>query len=88
MHTVLVGKLEGKKPCGRPKYRWKNNMKMVIKETGWEGVDYIHLALHKDQWQALVNTAIILWLPYNARNFMASQATMRFTKKTSMHLAS
>jgi hypothetical protein len=40
-YTILVGKPEGKRPLGRPRHKWKDNIKM---ETGWEGMDCIHLA--------------------------------------------
>jgi hypothetical protein len=45
---------EGKRPLGRPKHRWKDNIRMDLREVGWEGVDWIHLAQDKDQWQAFV----------------------------------
>jgi hypothetical protein len=45
MHTkILIGKPEGKKPLGRRRRRWEDNIKMGLRETGWEGVDWIHLA--------------------------------------------
>jgi hypothetical protein len=54
----LVGKLEGKKPLGRPGHRWEDNIGMNVKETGWEGVDWIHLAQDRDQWCVLVKTVM------------------------------
>jgi hypothetical protein len=48
----LVGKLEGKRPLGRPKRRWEDNIRMVLREMGWEGVVWIHLAQERDQWRA------------------------------------
>jgi hypothetical protein len=55
IYSILVGKLEGESPFGRPRRRWEDNITMDLKETGWECVDWIHLVLDKDQWRALVN---------------------------------
>jgi hypothetical protein len=51
-----VGKPEGKRPLGRPRRRWKNNIKMDFREIGWGGVDWIDLVQDRDQWRAFVNT--------------------------------
>ena len=51
----LVGKSEGKRPFGRPKRRWEDNIKMDHKEVEWEGIDWIQLAQDRDRWKALVN---------------------------------
>jgi hypothetical protein len=42
-YRILVGKLEGKRPLGRPRHRWVENIKMELRETGWDGVDWIGL---------------------------------------------
>jgi hypothetical protein len=42
-YSILVGKPEGKRPLGRPKRRWVDNIKMDLRETGWDGVDWIEL---------------------------------------------
>jgi hypothetical protein len=55
----LVGKPEGKRPLGRHMCRWED-IRPYLRETGWEGVDWIHLAQDKDEWQALVNTVMNL----------------------------
>jgi hypothetical protein len=52
----LVGKLEEKRPLRRPRHTWEGNIRMDLSEIGWEGVDWIHLAQDRDQWQAVVNT--------------------------------
>jgi hypothetical protein len=50
MHTkILVGKPEGKRLLGRPRRRWEDNIKMNLKEIGWEGAYWIHLAQDRDQ---------------------------------------
>jgi hypothetical protein len=56
----LIRKLEGKRPLGRPRRRWEDNIKMDHSEIGLEGVDWVHLAQDRDQWWALVNTVLNL----------------------------
>jgi hypothetical protein len=56
----LVGKTEGKRPAGRPRLRWEDNVKMNLNGIGWGGMDWIHLALDRDQWRALVNKVMNL----------------------------
>jgi hypothetical protein len=54
---------EGKRPLGRPRRRWVDNIKMDLRETGWDGMDWIDLAQDRDQWRALVNTVMNLPVP-------------------------
>jgi hypothetical protein len=60
---ILVGKPEGKRPLGRPRRRWVDNIKMDLREIGWDGVDWIDMAQDRDQWRALVNTVLNLRVP-------------------------
>jgi hypothetical protein len=60
---ILVGKPEGKRPLGRPRRRWVDNIKMDLTEIGWDGVDWIELAQDRDLWRALVNTVMNLRVP-------------------------
>jgi hypothetical protein len=53
-----VGKPEGKRPLGRPRRRWVDNIKIDLREIAWDGMDWIDLAQDKDQWRALVNTVM------------------------------
>jgi hypothetical protein len=55
-----VGKPEGKRPLGRPRRRWVDNIKIDLRETGWDGMDWIHMAQDRDQWRDLVNTVMNL----------------------------
>jgi hypothetical protein len=59
-YSILVGKPEGKRPLGRPRHRWENNIKVDLRETGWGGMDWIDLAQDRNQWRVLVNTVINL----------------------------
>ena len=63
MYRVLVRKSEGKRPLGRPKHRWEDNIKMDLQEVGCGGMDWIELAQDRDRWQALVNAVMILQIP-------------------------
>jgi hypothetical protein len=58
-----VGKPEGKRPLGRPIRRWVYNIIMDLRQIGWDGVDWIHVAQDRDQWRALVDTVLNLWVP-------------------------
>jgi hypothetical protein len=58
-----VGKPEGKRPLGRPRRRWVDNIKMDLREIGWDGRDWIELVQDRDQWTVLVNTVMNLPVP-------------------------
>jgi len=60
MYRVLVGRPEGKRPLGRPKLRWEDNIKMDLQEVGCGGIDWIDLAQDMDRWRALLNVVIKL----------------------------
>ena len=62
MHRVLMGKPEGKRPLGRPRRRWEDNIKMALREVGGGG-DWMELAQDRDRWRALVNTVMNLRVP-------------------------
>ena len=60
---VLVGRPEGKRPLGRPKLRWEDNIKMDLQEVEWWDMDWIDLAQDRERWQALVSVVMNLWIP-------------------------
>jgi hypothetical protein len=62
INTVIVVRPEGKRPLGRPRSRWEDNIKMHLQELGW-GMDWIELAQDRDRWRALVNAVMNLWVP-------------------------
>jgi hypothetical protein len=59
-YKTLVGKHEGKRPCRRPRRRWKYNIRMQLKEMGLEVMDCKHLDEDRDQWQVLVSAVVNL----------------------------
>jgi hypothetical protein len=59
-YRILMGKPEGKRPSGRTRCRWDDNIKMDLREKGWAGMGWIGLAQNRDQWRALVNTIMNL----------------------------
>ena len=63
VHTVLVGKPEGRRPLERPKRRWKDNIKMDLQEVGGVCGDWMELAQDRDRWRALVSTVRNLRVP-------------------------
>ena len=62
MNRVLVRKPEGKRPLGRPRRRWEDNIKLDLQEARCEGMDCIDLAQDRDRWRALVNAVMNIWV--------------------------
>jgi hypothetical protein len=62
-YRILVGKPEGKRPLGRPRRRWVDDIKMNLAEIGWDGMDWIELAQDRDQWRTFVYTVMNLRVP-------------------------
>jgi hypothetical protein len=60
VYMLLVGKPEGKRPLGRPRQLWVDNIKMDLGEIGWGGVDWIGLAQDRDKWRTFVNAVMNL----------------------------
>ena len=63
VYRVLVGKPEGKRPLGRPRRRWVDNIRMDLQEVGYGQVDWIGLAQDRDRWQVLVSAVMNLRVP-------------------------
>jgi hypothetical protein len=63
VYSVLVGKPEGKRPLGRPRRRWDDNIKLDPREIGIDGTNWIRLAQDRVHWPAFVNTVMNLWFP-------------------------
>jgi hypothetical protein len=62
-YRLLVGKPEGKKPLGRPRRRWVDNIRMDLGKVGRGDVDWIGLTKDRNRWRALVNSVLNLWVP-------------------------
>jgi hypothetical protein len=62
-YSLLVGKPDGKKPLGRPRRRWVDNIRMDLGEIEWGGMDWIGLAQNRNWWRALVNAVMNLRVP-------------------------
>jgi len=63
VYRVLVGKLEGRRPLGRPRRRWVNNIRVDLQEVGCEYMDWIGLAQDRDRWRTLVSAVMNLRVP-------------------------
>jgi len=75
VYRVLVGKPEGKRPMGRPRLRWEDNIKMDLQEVKGGCEDWMELAQDRDRWRALVSTVMGLRVPKNAGNFLTNCRT-------------
>jgi hypothetical protein len=62
-YRVSVRTPEANRPLGRRRHKWEDNIKMDVREIAWCGMDWIDLAQDRDQWRALVNTIMSLWVP-------------------------
>jgi hypothetical protein len=62
-YRILVGKSDGKRPLGRPRRRWVDNIQMDLREVGWDGGDWIDLAQDRDRWRTYVNAVMNLRVP-------------------------
>ena len=69
---VLVGKPDSKRPLGRPRCRWEDNINMELQEVGLRVMDWLGLAQNTDRWWGLANAGMNIWVPYNVRNLLAS----------------
>jgi hypothetical protein len=62
-YRIFVGRPEGRRLLGRPRRRWEDNIKMDLQEVGWESLDWIDMAQHRDRWRTLVNAVMNLRVP-------------------------
>ena len=67
---VLVGKPEGKRPLGRPRHRWEDNIEMNLQEVGCGGMDWIELSQDRYSWRACESVVMDLRVPLYAGNFL------------------
>jgi hypothetical protein len=80
VYKISVGKR--KRPLGRHTSRWEDNIRMDLREIGWEDVDWMHLDEDRDQWQAVANRAMNLRFPQQAGNFLIRKVIISFSRRT------
>jgi hypothetical protein len=84
-YTILVGNPEGKRPLGRPRHRLVDNIKMDLREIGWDGMDWIDLAQDTDKWRSLVNTVMNFRVSLNAGKFLSCCTIGGFSRRAQLH---
>jgi hypothetical protein len=81
---IFVGFPVWKRQLVRPRRRWVDNIKMDLREIGWNGMDWIDLAQDRYQWRALVNTVMNLRVPLNAEKFLSSCTIGDFSRRAQL----
>jgi hypothetical protein len=71
-YSILVGRPKWKRPFGRRRRRWEDNIRKDLRKIGWEVVDWIHVVQDRDQWRALLNTVTNVRIAQKAGNFLTS----------------
>ena len=85
VYRVLVGKPVGRRPLGRPRRRWMDNIRMDLQEVGCGYMDWIGLAQDRDRWRTLVSAVMNLRVPWNAGNFLTTCKAVSFSRRTLHH---
>ena len=85
VHRVLVGKPEGKRPLGRPRRRWEDNIKMDLQEVGGGCEDWMEFSQDRDRWRALVNTVMNLRVPKMRGISRLAAKPVSFSRRTLLH---
>jgi hypothetical protein len=85
VYRLLIGKPEGKRPLGRPRSRWIDNIKIDLLEIGLSVVDWIGLAQNRCRWRALVKAVMNLLVPYNAGKLSSACTTCGLSSGTQLH---
>ena len=85
VHRVLVGKPEGKRPLGRPRRRWEDNIKMDLQEVGGGCEDWMELAQDRDRWRAPVSTVMNSRVPKKRGISWLAAEPVSFSKRILLH---
>jgi len=85
VYRILMGKPKGKRPLGRPRHRWVDNIRMDLQEVGCGSMDWIGRTQDRDRWQMLVSVVMNLRVPRNAGNFLTSCKPVSFSRRTLHH---
>jgi hypothetical protein len=80
-----VGKPEWKRPLGRQRRRWVDNIRMDLAEVGWSDVDWIGLAQDRNRWRALVNSVLNLRVPWNAGKLSSDLTSSGLSSSAQLH---
>jgi hypothetical protein len=87
-YRLLVGKPEGKRPLGRQRHRWVDNISMDLGEVGWGHVDWIGLAQNRNRRRALVNSVLNLRDPWNAGKLSSGLTSSGLSSSAQLHIVS
>jgi hypothetical protein len=87
-YRLMVGKAEGKRPLGKPRRRWVDNIKMDLGEVGWSDVDWIGLAKDRNRWRAVVNSVLNLRVPWNAGKLSSVLTSSGLSSSAQLHIVS
>jgi hypothetical protein len=87
-YRLLVGKPEEKRPLGRSRHRWMENIRMTLGEVGWGDVDWIGLAQDRNRWRALVNSVLNLRVPLNAGKLSSGLTSSGLSSNVQLHRVS
>jgi hypothetical protein len=71
-YSTQGGKPEWKRPLGKPRSKWEDNIRMDLRKIEWEVVNWIHLVQDRDQWRTVVNMTMQFWVSLKAENFLTS----------------
>jgi hypothetical protein len=85
VYRLLVEKPKGKRPLGKPRRRWLDNIRMDLIEMGWGDMDWVGLAEDSDMWKALVNSVLNLRVPQNAGKLACVQRTRDLSSSAQLH---
>ena len=80
VYRVLVGKPDGRRPVGRPRRRWVDNIKMDLQEVGCGYMDWIGLAQDRDRWRTLLSAVMNFRVPWSAGNFLTNCKSVSFSR--------
>jgi hypothetical protein len=84
-YCVSVRKPDGRRPLGKARHRWEDNIRTDLRDAGWKDMDRVDLAQHSDRWRAFVNTVMNLRVTQNAGNFLSSLGRFSFSGKALLH---
>jgi len=85
VYRVLVGRPEGKRPLGRPRRRWEDNIKMDLQEVGGDFEDLMELTQDRDSWRALVSTVMNVRVPKMRVISRLAAEPVSFSRRTLLH---